>query len=321
MAIGFDRPLAYSSKPMSLAGEIAEEREDNAAGILWMLAAAFCFTSLDATMKELMLTYSLVQVTWARFFFATIVAALAAGSALPTIVRTKAPTMQLSRSLLLALITGVFNAGMRMVPLAMATTISFLTPILVTALSVPLLKEHVGPRRWIGVGIGFLGAMIVVQPWQIDGNAYFLGALLVLLAALMNANYQIITRKVRLYDEPLTSLFYTAIIGAIATSLIVPWYWQWPQGTDWLWFIATGLLGGLGHLCLIQALRHAPAALVVPFSYSSLIWAALFGWVFFAEWPRATTWLGAAFIIGSGLYILHRESQHRRNAPSREKTR
>lgn len=306
---------------MSVAGEAVEQRENNVAGIIWMLATAFCFTSLDTMMKELLLTYSLVQVTWARFFFATIVAALAAGPALPSIVRSKAPGLQLFRSLLLALTTGIFNAGVRLVPLATATTINFLSPVLVTALSVPLLKEHVGLRRWIGVGIGFLGALIVVQPWESDTDTFFVGAVLLLIAAFLNANYQIMTRKVRLYDEPLTSLFYTAVVGAVATSLILPWYWEWPHGIDWLLLMSTGLLGGVGHLCLIQAFRHAPAAAVVPFSYSSLIWAALFGWLLFSEWPQYSTWLGAALIIGSGLYIFHRESQHRRNALTREKAR
>src|SRR4029079_11332858 len=240
MAIGFKKPLAYSSPTMSVASEIAAPRENNATGILWMLAAVFCFTSLDSTVKELMLTYSLVQVTWARFFFAAIIATLAARSALPEIVKSKAPLLQLSRSLLLSLTTGVFNAGMRLVPLATATTINFLSPIMVTALSVPLLKEHVGPRRWVGVGIGFLGAVIVVRPWHSGTGTYFLGAVLLLMAALLNANYQIITRKVRLYDEPLTSSFYTAVVGAVATSLIVPFFWEWPRGSDWFLLIATG---------------------------------------------------------------------------------
>jgi drug/metabolite transporter (DMT)-like permease len=297
---------------MSVAGVSLKQHENHAAGILWMLATMFCFISLDAMMKELLLTYSLVQVTWARFFFATLIAALAAGPNLRAVVKTKVPALQLTRSLLLALTTGMFNAGVRLVPLATATTIMFLTPILVTALSVPLLKEHVGLRRWIGVGIGFLGALVVVQPWEGETEMFLWGAVLLLVAALLNANYQIITRKVRLYDEPMTSLFYTAMVGAVVTTVIVPWYWQAPTLMDWLLLVSTGLAGGIGHLCLIQAFRHAPASVVAPFSYSSLIWAALFGWLFFAEWPDAGTWLGAALIIGSGLYIFHRESQHRR---------
>ncbi|WP_119392344.1 DMT family transporter [Taklimakanibacter lacteus] len=295
---------------MSVAGDTVRQHDDHAAGILWMLATVFCFISLDTLMKELLETYSLLQVTWARFFFATIVAIVAAGSNLPTIVRSKAPTMQLSRSLLLALTTGVFNAGVRLVPLATATTIMFLSPILVTVLSIPLLKEHVGPRRWIGVLIGFLGALIVVRPWEGHAGLFLSGAGLLLVAALLNANYQIFTRKVRLYDEPLTSLFYTAVVGAVVTTLFLPWHWQWPTAFDWLLMVGAGLLGGVGHLFLIQAFRRAPASVVAPFSYVSLIWAALFGWLIFSEWPDAGTWLGAALIIGSGLYIYHRERQH-----------
>ena len=296
---------------MSVAGETVRQHDDHVAGILWMLATVFCFTSLDTLMKELLQTYSLVQVTWARFFFATIVAALAAGSSLSTIVKSKAPALQLSRSLLLALTTGVFNAGVRLVPLATATTIMFLSPILVTVLSMPLLKEHVGPRRWIGVLIGFLGALIVVRPWESHAGLFLSGAGLLLVAALLNANYQVFTRKVRLYDEPLTSLFYTAVVGAAVTTLFLPWHWQWPTAMDWLLMVSAGLLGGVGHLFLIQAFRRAPASLVAPFSYLSLIWAALFGWLIFSEWPDMWTWLGAALIIGSGLYIYHRERQHR----------
>ena len=298
---------------MSVAGEAVKPRENSAVGILWMLATMFCFISLDTMMKDLLLTYSLVQVTWGRFFFATVVATLAAGPNLLRIIKTNAPTLQLSRSLLLAITTGIFNAGVRMVPLATATTIMFLTPILVTALSVILLKEHAGPRRWIGVGIGFLGALIVVQPWKSETDMFFLGAILLLVAALLNANYQIITRKVRLYDRPMTSLFYTAMVGAVVTSFIVPFFWKWPSAGDWLLLFGTGLAGGVGHLCLIQAFRNAPASVVAPFSYSSLLWATLFGWLFFAEWPASSTWFGAALIIGSGLYIFHRESQHGRN--------
>lgn len=301
--------------------EAVEQRENSAAGIAWMLAAVFCFATLDMTVKHLLLTYSLVQVTWARFFFAMIIAAIAAGPHMLTQVKSRAPRLQFLRSLLLALTTGIFNGGVRLVPLATATTIMFLSPVLVTVLSMPLLKERVGPRRWIGVGIGFLGALIVVQPWRGASETFFFGALLLLVAALLNANYQIVTRKIRLYDEPMTSFLYTAVVGALLTSPIVLWYWQWPTGMDWLLLIATGFLGGIGHLFLIQAFRNAPAAVVAPFSYSSLIWASFYGWMFFAEWPDLSTWLGAALIIGSGLYIFHRESQHRQNSLTREKTK
>jgi drug/metabolite transporter (DMT)-like permease len=91
---------------------------------------------------------------------------------------------------------------------------------------------------------------------------------------------------------------------------MVPWFWSWPSAFDWLLLIASGLAGALGHLCLIRALRLAPASVVAPFSYSSLIWATLFGFVIWNDWPDFWTWTGAALIIGSGLYIFHRERRH-----------
>lgn len=286
----------------------SDSQENRSIGILWMLATMFCFISLDAVMKHLLESYSLVQVTWGRFFFATLVAVAACGPRIGTLVVTRAPGLQLSRSLLLMTTTGVFNAGIRTTPLATATTIMFMSPILVTLLSMPLLGEKVGWRRWAGIVLGFAGAIIVVRPWQEGLGGTGSGMLLLLVAALLNANYQILTRKVR-HDDPLTSLLYTAAAGALVTSAMVPWFWVWPTVFDWLLLVLTGVAGGIGHLCLIRAFRQAPASVVAPFTYSSLVWAALFGFAIWGDWPDLWTWSGAAVIIGSGLYIFYRERQ------------
>jgi drug/metabolite transporter (DMT)-like permease len=287
----------------------ADSHENRMRGILWMLGTMLCFITLDATMKHLLESYSLVQVTWARFFFATIIAVLVCGRNLGRLARSTVPGKQTLRSLLLMSTTAMFNVGIRTTPLATATTIMFLSPILITLLSIPLLGEKVGIRRWAGIIVGFTGAIIVVQPWQGGVGGVGLGVLFLLVAALLNANYQIVTRLVR-DDDPLTSLLFTATAGALVTSLIVPWFWSWPTGFDWLLLVGSGLAGALGHLCLIRALRLAPASVVAPFSYSSLIWATLFGFVIWGDWPNFWTWLGAALIIGSGLYIFHRERRH-----------
>lgn len=285
---------------------MSDSRENRTTGILWMLATMFCFITLDAIMKHLMETYSLVQVTWGRFFFATIIAALACGPRIRQLAVTHHPKFQLSRSVLLMSTTAMFNAGIRTTPLATGTTIMFLSPILVTLLSIPLLGEKVGLRRWMGIILGFIGAMIVVRPWAEDLGGLGYGVLFLLVAALLNANYQIITRKVR-EDDPLTSLLYTAAAGAVVISLIVPWFWTWPSLSGWLLLIASGVAGGAGHLCLIRAFQLAPASVVAPFSYSSLVWAVIFGLAIWGDWPDLWTWTGAALIIGSGLYIFHRE--------------
>jgi drug/metabolite transporter (DMT)-like permease len=108
-------------------------------------------------------------------------------------------------------------------------------------------------------------------------------------------------------------LLYTATAGAIVTTAIVPWFWTWPRPYDWLLFIASGVAGGVGHLFLIRAFRAAPASVVAPFSYSSLVWATIFGFAIWADWPDWWTWAGATLIIGSGLYIFHRERVRHEN--------
>ena len=266
-----------------------DSTENRTIGILWMLATMFCFIALDSIMKHLLETYSLVQVTWGRFFFASLVAVMACGPRIGSLMISRSPKLQLSRSVILMTTTGLFNAAIRTTPLATATTIMFLSPILITILAIPLLGEKVGLRRWIGVVIGFAGAVTVVRPWEEGLGNIGIGVVLLLAAALCNANYQLITRKVR-NDDPLTSLLYTAAAGALVTSFMVPWFWTWPSAFDWLLFIGSGAMGGFGHLFLIRAFRRAPASVVAPFSYSSLVWATLFGFVIWGDWPDLWTW-------------------------------
>lgn len=290
----------------------ADPRENRTRGILWMLATMFCFIVLDTIMKYLLEHLSLVQVTWARFFFATVVAILACGRRLPVLAVSRHRGRQMLRSILLMTTTGLFNAGIRTTPLATATTIMFLNPVLVTVLSIPVLGEKVSLNRWFGVFFGLAGAVLVVRPWQEGAGSYGFGVLFLLLAAFFNANYQIMTRQVR-GDDPLTSLLYTAAAGAAVTSLIVPWFWEWPSSLDWFLLISSGVAGGLGHLFLIRSFSCAPASVVAPFTYSSLIWATLFGLIIWGDWPDLWTWAGAVLIIGSGIYIFHRERRPHEN--------
>jgi drug/metabolite transporter (DMT)-like permease len=285
---------------------ITIKTEHRGRAIAWMLATMGCFVALDALMKLALEHYSLAQVTWGRFFFATIFAALYCGRSLPNLVKSKAPGPQTWRSVFLMVTTALFNGGIMFVPLVTASTIMFLTPVFTTILAVLLLGEHVGMRRWMGIGIGFLGALVVIQPWSAFTTGLNVGAALLFAAAIFNAAYQIATRKVR-QDDPRTSLLFTAALGAIVTTVIVPWFWSMPDAYGWALLAGSGLMGALGHFCIIAAFSNAPASVVSPFSYSSLVWAAGFGFVIWGEVPQPDVLVGAALIIAAGLYIFFRE--------------
>ena len=282
----------------------ATEGDDVRAGILWMLVTTLFFVSLDATAKFLIARYPVAEVVWARFVFHLLFVALMLAPRLGVHAVSANPGMQLLRSALLLATTVLFFAGLGNLPLADASAIMFTSPILLTVLAIPLLGEHVGPRRWAAVAVGFLGALIVVRPGTGVMGA---GAALLLGAALCNALYQLITRRLRAVDTPLTTLLYTAIAGSVLVSLALPAVWVAPQPEHWPLFALLGVFGGAGHFTLIKAFQRAPAAVVAPFSYASLIWATGFGWLLFGDLPDRWTVLGAAVIAGGGLYILHRE--------------
>ena len=278
-------------------------------GITWMLATMFCFVTLDSTAKYLMQTYPVVQVIWARFFFHLLFVIVLMGPQLARRIKSQSLLHQGMRSLFMFTTTVLFFVGISLLPLTTAATIMFMSPVIVTILAIPLLGEKVGLRRWMGIVIGFAGALVVMRPGT---DSLQLSILIVLAAAVTHALYQVYTRKLGTRDSPMTSLFYTAIIGALVTTVVVPFYWQPVIAFDWLLFVFAGIAGGIGHLCLIRALRHAPASVVAPFSYSSLLWATVFGFVLFGDLPDVWTLSGAALIICSGLYIFHREQAVKR---------
>jgi drug/metabolite transporter (DMT)-like permease len=286
------------SRPASTEGD------DVRAGILWMLLTTLFFVSLDATAKFLVARYPVVEVVWARFVFHMLFVAIVLSPRLRMHAVTRRPWLQLGRSLLILTTTLLFFFGVKLLPLADASAIMFVSPILLTVLAIPLLGEQVGPRRWAAVAVGFVGALIVVRPGM---GAMGSGAILLLGAALSNALYQLTTRKLRTADGPLTTLLYTASLGTLLLSLVMPAVWVTPQPAHWPLFALMGVFGGIGHFALIKAFQRAPAAVVAPFSYVSLLWATIFGFALFGDLPDAWTIVGALIIAGGGLYILHRE--------------
>lgn len=266
------------------------------------------FVSMDAVAKYLTQTYPVLQVTWARFFFHAVWLALLLRWRLITIVRTRRLGLQLTRGLLMLLANALFFAGISVMPLVSTSAIMLVSPLLVTALSVPLLGESVGLRRWVGVAMGFAGAVIIIRPGM---GVVQWAALLPLGAACSYALYQIATRQLSQTEAPLTILFYTVSVGIPLTTVLMPFIWIMPDGQGWLLMAGMGLLGGVSHFTLIKAFTAAPVAIVAPFNYTTLVWATLWGALLFSEWPDRWTVIGALVISASGLYVFFREQRQR----------
>jgi drug/metabolite transporter (DMT)-like permease len=185
-----------------------------------------------------------------------------------------------------------------------ATATSFVTPLFVTALSIPLLGETVGWRRWLATLVGLVGVLIVVRP---GGAGFQLASLLPVVSALSWAFGLIMTRMMSTTENPITTLAYSAIVGFIILTAMLPLQWQPLSGQTILIGMFIGIASTIGHWLLILAYRHADASLLAPFSYAQLLWASLFGYFLFAVLPDIWTLVGAVIIAGSGLYTAHRE--------------
>ena len=289
---------------------------DATRGIVLVLVASLLLACMDAGSKTLAETYPIVQILWVRF---TILAGLAWALARRTVpvgaLRTRRPWLQLLRSIILVTEIGLFIYGITVLSLAEAHAIFAIMPLLVTALSVPLLGERVGIRRWTAVAIAFVGVLIILRPGM---GVMQPMSIVPLICAVMFALYQVLTRIVGRDDGPAVTLFYTAVIGGIGLTVIGPFFWIWPTAWDWGLFVLVALLGAAGHYMLIAALRLTPASTLQPFNYTIMVWAALVGYVVFDSLPDLATVTGALIIAGSGLYAFQRQKRREVEARAAE---
>ncbi len=289
---------------VAAAGGQAKPEQRPFAAILWMLATMGLFVSMDTIAKTLTADLPPGQIVWGRYVFHALFLGIFLNRRLISSFRTKRPGLQLTRSALLLITTIFFFTGLKYLGLATMSAIMFVTPLMVTLLSVPVLGEPVGWRRVLSVIIGFVGALIIIRPGT---EALGIAALLPLAAALFNSAYHLSTRVLAQVDSSMTTLVYTAVVGAVLSNLALFAGWVTPDPMQWLKLMAVGAIGCLSHFTLIKAFSMANAAVVSPFGYSSLIWAALFGFFVFGELPDSWTIVGALVIVGSGLYIAYRE--------------
>ena len=272
-----------------------------------MMIGLALFTGGEAVVKTLAPKYDVTQIVWSRYVFHALVTFLLFyRSGIFQLAKTTRPWLHISRSALMLIATSLFFFALRYLPLADAVAIHFIAPILITAFSIPILKEQVGWRRWAAIFVGFIGAMIIIRPGS--GGTHW-AAILPLASAVCYAIYQILTRIASKTDSTQTSLFWTSVFGVGVTSLFVPFFWVTPTLTEWGLMMALGSMYGIGHYLLIRGLEMAPASRLSPFLYTQIIWATLFGVIFFGQFPDMITVGGAAVVIASGLYIWWRETK------------
>lgn len=274
-------------------------------GILLMLGAGFTFVLMDAGGKYIAQSLPVMEVVWGRYLFHLVaLPAFLGGVGVRAAMRSARPGLQFIRSTLLLGSTFFFFLAVKYIPLADATAIGFVGPLFLTALSVPLLGEHVGVRRWTAVLIGFASVLLIIRPGF--GMVHW-AVVLPLITAACFAFYQIITRILSRHDGPATTYFYSATVGMVVSSLLVPFEWQAPDLWGWIGLAFIGFTGGLAHYLMIRAFALAPASLLAPFSYAQLIWSIAIGFFWFADFPDSWTLVGSGIICASGLYVLHRE--------------
>lgn len=279
-------------------------------GIAFALAAFTIFSCADAGVKWLTATHSIFQIIFMSTLFAFIpVAGLVMREGGLAALRPRHPWLVSARAFLLAIdMIFVFYTFSRL-PLADAYTVLFTTPMLVTALSVPLLGEHVGWRRWSAVAVGFGGVLVVLRPGFAELN---LGHVAALSSSLLFALSLIVARRIGNSETGSTMLVSMMVALLIVSGPFLPSVYVSSSLTDLALLALLGLLMGLGHLGLIHAVRLAPSNIVAPFHYTQIVWAVIFGLLLFGDRPTAWVIAGSTIIIASGLYILWRETVRRR---------
>ncbi|MEM0934728.1 MAG: DMT family transporter [Pseudomonadota bacterium] len=277
-------------------------------GILLMIATTFVFAMQDGISRHLAAEYNVLMVVMIRYwFFAAFVIAIAMRRAgVRAAAATEQPLLQIGRALLLAAEICVMVLAFVLLGLVESHAVFACYPLLVAALSGPVLGERVGWRRWSAIGVGFIGVLIILQP----GVAVFSPAALVPLAsAAMFALYGLLTRYAGRKDSTATSFFWTGTVGALAMTAVGLWFWEPMSAIDWLWMGALCVTGATGHWLLIRTYEIAEASAVQPFAYFQLVFAAGLGLFVFGETLEWNVAVGGAVVIMAGLFTLMRQRQ------------
>ena len=269
--------------------------------IILNLSAWTMLPIMDGFAKYLSLSLAVIQITWARYFFTVvIVLSLMVIFYRKKLTLSEKPKLQILRGFLLFFANVLFFYSISVISLSKALTLAFIAPLVVVSLSPFFLKEKVGKKRWIAVILGFLGSIIVIRPGFIEFNIATLAAIG---TGLFYGFYLIVTRMLSESDNPLLTLLYTGIVGALIGSSVVPFVWVHPTVSEWIMLFLVGLFASIGHLLLILSLRLAEASKLAPFGYFEIIPNIIIGYYFFYNFPNLLDLFGLSFIVVSGLYL------------------
>ena len=278
-------------------------------GVILMITTMLIFAAQDGVSRHLAETYNTITVVMIRYWFFAVfvlVVSMIRSGGIRRVARSKRPFLQIFRSVLLVAEIFVMVTAFVRLGLVGSHAIFACFPLIVTALSMPILGEQVGWRRWTAVGVGFIGVLIILRP---GFQVFTLDVLIPLLAAVMFAFYHILTRMVAADDTAETSFFWTGIAGAVAVTLVGPFFWEPMIGGDWYWMALLCVLSALGHFLLIQALTFAQASTIQPFSYFQLVFASLAGVVVFGEALDQWTIVGGLVVVAAGLFAMLRQRE------------
>ncbi|KAA0912681.1 DMT family transporter [Aquicoccus porphyridii] len=279
-------------------------------GILLMIATTFVFAAQDGISRHLAGEYNVLMVVMIRYwFFAAFVIAVARRKAggIAAAAATTQPFLQIFRGLLLATEICVMILAFTLLGLVESHAVFTCYPLLIAALSGPILGERVGWRRWVAIAVGFVGVLIILRP---GFGVFAVEAVVPLVAALLFALYGLLTRYAARRDSTATSFFWTGTMGAVMMTLIGVWSWESMIASDWAWMGVLCITGALGHWLLIKTYEVAEASAVQPFAYLQLVFASVIGVMIFGEVVKLNVALGAGLIVGAGLFTLWRERQN-----------
>lgn len=276
------------------------QRRRQFVGILLVVAAVSSFSVLDSFAKHLSQSYPLPLVIWARYFFhVVIMVALLWPRMGARLVATQRPGLQIARGVVLGMSTLFFVSGISLMPLAEASSITMVAPILLTLLARRFLREKAPPGTWWALAVSFAGVLLIVRP---GGQVFGLPALFPLATAFCFAGYQLLTRKLAGVDDGLSTLFLGALVATALATLVVPWYWELPR--NWIdagLFLAMGAMGAFSHLLLVRGFERAPASLLAPFIYLQIVAALTLGWLVFGNFPDLVALAGMGLIALTGV--------------------